>query len=86
MGVRVPVIIFFCAIGTTPGGITGPLVFTNMVETGEPFDTAIAFSIRSEAQSSQGLMTITRSTCWGESTSPLVFVRRLLCVRTRPPL
>src|SRR5699024_4206284 len=38
-------IAFFYAIGTATGGITGPLLFANMVETGDPFNTAIAFSI-----------------------------------------
>lgn len=42
---RALAIAFFYAIGTATGGITGPLVFANMVETGDPFDTAIAFSI-----------------------------------------
>ncbi|GAA4106034.1 MFS transporter [Enteractinococcus coprophilus] len=45
METRAMAIAFFYAIGTAAGGISGPLVFANMVETGEPFDTAIAFSI-----------------------------------------
>lgn len=45
METRALAIAFFYAIGTATGGITGPVVFANMVETGEPFDTAIAFSI-----------------------------------------
>lgn len=42
---RALAIAFFYAIGTATGGITGPLLFANMVETGEPLDTAIAFSV-----------------------------------------
>src|SRR5699024_10194524 len=42
---RALAIAFFYAIGTATGGITGPLLFANMVETGDPFNTAIAFSI-----------------------------------------
>src|SRR5699024_1391658 len=42
---RALAIAFFYAIGTATGGIAGPLLFANMVETGDPFNTAIAFSI-----------------------------------------
>ena len=45
METRAMAIVFFYAIGTATGGITGPLVFANMVATGQPIDTAIAFSI-----------------------------------------
>jgi len=45
METRALAIAFFYAIGTATGGITGPLLFANMVETGEPLDTAIAFSV-----------------------------------------
>ena len=45
METRAMAIAFFYAIGTATGGITGPLVFANMVATGQPIDTAIAFSI-----------------------------------------
>lgn len=45
METRAMAIAFFYAIGTATGGITGPLVFANMVATGQPLDTAIAFSI-----------------------------------------
>ena len=39
-------IAFFYAIGTAAGGIAGPLVFSNLVETRQgPGDTALAFSI-----------------------------------------
>ncbi len=45
METRALAIAFFYAIGTAAGGISGPLLFAKMVETGKPFDTAIAFSV-----------------------------------------
>lgn len=45
METRALAIAFFYAIGTAAGGISGPLLFDKMVETGKPFDTAIAFSV-----------------------------------------
>lgn len=45
METRAMAIAFFYAIGTAAGGISGPLLFANMVETGRTFDTAIAFTV-----------------------------------------
>ena len=45
METRALAIAFFYAIGTAAGGISGPLLFAKMVETGNPFDTALAFTI-----------------------------------------
>jgi MFS family permease len=42
---RAMAIAFFYAIGTAVGGITGPQVFSRMVESGETSKVAIAFSI-----------------------------------------
>jgi MFS family permease len=45
METRAMAIAFFFAIGTAAGGIAGPLVFSHLVETGAPGDTALAFTI-----------------------------------------
>lgn len=45
METRALAIAFFYAIGTAAGGISGPLLFAKMVETGDPFDTALAFTV-----------------------------------------
>ncbi|HUR02588.1 MAG TPA: MFS transporter [Nonomuraea sp.] len=45
METRAMAIAFFFAIGTAAGGIAGPLVFSHLVETGVPGDTALAFTI-----------------------------------------
>jgi Arabinose efflux permease len=45
METRAMAIAFFYAIGTAVGGISGPLIFANLVETGDPGDTALAFTI-----------------------------------------
>ncbi|MGN9837337.1 MFS transporter [Nonomuraea sp. H19] len=45
METRAMAIAFFFAIGTAAGGIAGPLVFSSLVESGVPGDTALAFSI-----------------------------------------
>ncbi|MFA4927686.1 MAG: MFS transporter [Patulibacter sp.] len=45
METRAMAIAFFYAIGTAVGGITGPQVFSRMVESGETSKVAIAFSI-----------------------------------------
>ena len=58
METRAMAIAFFYAIGTATGGITGPLVFANMVATGEPFDTAIAFSIGASLMIIAGVIAI----------------------------
>lgn len=45
METRAMAIAFFYAIGTAVGGISGPLIFANLVESGLPRDTALAFTI-----------------------------------------
>jgi hypothetical protein len=45
METRALAIAFFYAIGTAAGGISGPLLFSSLVGTGKPADTAIAFTI-----------------------------------------
>lgn len=45
METRAMAIAFFYAIGTAAGGITGPLLFSSLVSSGVPRDTALAFSI-----------------------------------------
>ncbi|GAB2960979.1 MFS transporter [Nonomuraea fastidiosa] len=45
METRAMAIAFFFAIGTAAGGIAGPLVFSSLVESGVPGDTALAFTI-----------------------------------------
>ncbi|NUR87409.1 MAG: MFS transporter [Nonomuraea sp.] len=42
---RALAIAFFFAVGTAAGGIAGPLVFSSLVSTGVPGDTALAFAI-----------------------------------------
>lgn len=51
-------IAFFYAIGTATGGITGPLIFANMVATGQPVHTAIAFSIGGALMLGAGVIAI----------------------------
>jgi MFS family permease len=45
METRALAIAFFYAIGTAAGGITGPLLFSSLVSTGQVSDTVLAFSI-----------------------------------------
>ncbi|MFF5076563.1 MFS transporter [Actinoplanes sp. NPDC000266] len=45
METRAMAIAFFYAIGTAAGGITGPLLFSNLVGTGKVGDTVLAFVI-----------------------------------------
>ncbi|WP_030171989.1 MFS transporter [Spirillospora albida] len=45
METRALAIAFFYAIGTAVGGITGPLIFSKLVGSGVPGDTALAFSL-----------------------------------------
>jgi len=45
METRALAIAFFYAIGTAAGGIAGPLLFSDLVSTGKPSDTALAFTI-----------------------------------------
>ncbi|MFJ6211745.1 MFS transporter [Streptomyces sp. NPDC092296] len=45
METRAMAIAFFYAVGTAVGGISGPLLFADLVSTGKPTDTAVAFAI-----------------------------------------
>ncbi|MBF8185827.1 MFS transporter [Nonomuraea sp. K274] len=53
---RAMAIAFFYAIGTAAGGITGPLLFSSLVETGVPGDTALAFTIGALVMIAGGLV------------------------------
>ncbi|WP_239513957.1 MFS transporter [Streptosporangium sp. 'caverna'] len=56
METRAMAIAFFYAIGTFVGGVAGPLVFSNLVESGKPGDTALAFSIGASLMIAAGLV------------------------------
>jgi MFS family permease len=56
METRAMAIAFFYAIGTFVGGVAGPLVFSNLVESGRPGDTALAFSIGASLMIAAGLV------------------------------
>lgn len=56
METRAMAIAFFYAIGTAVGGISGPLIFANLVETGVPGDTALAFAIGAGLMIAAGLV------------------------------
>ncbi|MCP3426457.1 MFS transporter [Rothia sp. AR01] len=58
METRALAIAFFYAIGTAAGGISGPLLFAAMVETGNPFDTALAFTIGALLMMAAGIVAI----------------------------
>ncbi|WP_059005970.1 MFS transporter [Streptomyces specialis] len=45
METRAMAIAFFYAVGTAAGGISGPLVFASLTESGVPRDTALAFGL-----------------------------------------
>ncbi|AXI78360.1 MFS transporter [Peterkaempfera bronchialis] len=45
METRALAIAFFYAVGTAVGGISGPLIFADLVSTGKTADTALAFSL-----------------------------------------
>ena len=45
METRAMAIAFFYALGTAVGGVTGPLLFAKLINTGHPGDTALAFTI-----------------------------------------
>ncbi|MFC1418126.1 MFS transporter [Streptacidiphilus cavernicola] len=49
-------IAFFYAIGTALGGITGPLVFNDLVNSGKPSDTTLAFCIGAALMVAAGLV------------------------------
>jgi MFS family permease len=56
METRAMAIAFFFAIGTAAGGIAGPLVFSSLVESGVPGDTALAFAIGALVMIAGGLV------------------------------
>ncbi|MEV0593434.1 MFS transporter [Nonomuraea cavernae] len=56
METRAMAIAFFFAIGTAAGGIAGPLIFSELVSTGIPADTALAFSIGAVLMIAAGLI------------------------------
>jgi MFS family permease len=56
METRAMAIAFFFAIGTAAGGIAGPLVFSKLVESGVPGDTALAFAIGAIIMIAAGLV------------------------------
>ncbi|GGO62065.1 MFS transporter [Nonomuraea cavernae] len=56
METRAMAIAFFFAIGTAAGGIAGPLIFSELVSTGVPADTALAFSIGALLMIAAGLV------------------------------
>ncbi|MGP5726233.1 MFS transporter [Arthrobacter rhombi] len=58
METRALAIAFFYAIGTAAGGISGPLLFAKMVETGDPFDTAIAFTVGALLMIAAGIVAV----------------------------
>ena len=58
METRAMAISFFYAIGTAAGGITGPLVFSRLVGTGVPRDTALAFTIGAVIMIAAGLVEV----------------------------
>jgi MFS family permease len=56
METRAMAIAFFYAIGTAVGGISGPLIFAGLVESGVPGDTALAFTIGAGLMIAAGLV------------------------------
>ncbi|MEV5560101.1 MFS transporter [Nonomuraea wenchangensis] len=58
METRAMAIAFFFAIGTAAGGIAGPLVFSSLVESGVPGDTALAFAIGALVMIAGGLVEV----------------------------
>ncbi|MGW5154852.1 MFS transporter [Nonomuraea wenchangensis] len=58
METRAMAIAFFFAIGTAAGGIAGPLVFSSLVASGVPGDTALAFVIGALVMIAGGLVEV----------------------------
>lgn len=56
METRAMAIAFFYAIGTAAGGITGPLVFADLTESGVVGDTVLAFQIGASLMCAAGLV------------------------------
>ncbi|TYB56394.1 MFS transporter [Nonomuraea sp. PA05] len=58
METRAMAIAFFFAVGTAAGGIAGPLVFSSLVESGVPGDTALAFCVGAIIMIAAGLVEV----------------------------
>lgn len=58
METRAMAIAFFFAVGTAAGGIAGPLVFSSLVQSGVPRDTALAFGIGGVVMIAAGLVEV----------------------------
>ena len=58
METRAMAIAFFYAIGTAVGGITGPQLFSRLVNTGQVSDTALAFTIGAVLMIAAGIVAI----------------------------
>jgi MFS family permease len=56
METRALAIAFFYAIGTAAGGIAGPLLFSSLVSSGKPSQTALAFTIGAVLMIAAGLV------------------------------
>jgi MFS family permease len=56
METRAMAIAFFYALGTAAGGISGPLLFSDLIATGKPSDTALAFAIGAVLMLAAGLV------------------------------
>jgi MFS family permease len=55
METRAMAIAFFCAVGTAIGGITGPLLFGQLIDTGDRGLVAVAFLIGAAAMAIGGV-------------------------------
>jgi MFS family permease len=58
METRAMAIAFFYAVGTAVGGITGPQVFSRLVESGEPSQVALDFAIGASLMTAAGIVAI----------------------------
>jgi MFS family permease len=58
METRAMAIAFFYAIGTAVGGITGPQVFSRLVETGDSGKVALAFALGASLMLAAGIVAI----------------------------
>ncbi|MGP4111785.1 MFS transporter [Streptomyces sp. 4N509B] len=58
METRALAIAFFYAVGTAVGGITGPLVFADLTESGVVADTVIAFQLGAAVMTAAGLVAL----------------------------
>ncbi len=56
METRAMAIAFFYAIGTAAGGISGPLVFADLTESGKVADTVLAFQIGASLMCAAGVV------------------------------